>query len=654
MSPTATPTPGTGGGPVLVGYVPSLGLARGLQIDAATNRAYVASAEFGLSVMDVSNRSVPVFLGAANLPFNGTSIAVAPSANRALVTGTTPGGLAALWVVDVSIPTQPLIVGYLEADVPPSVGGPVFNGVAIDRSGTVAVVTVGNTGVWTIDLTNPSRPDHAASLATEGAAAGVTIVGTRGGGPVLAYVANGLKGLAILDVSTPSMPTVRSNKPLATGVGAQDVAVVGTRAFVGSSVYLYIVDVSDPAAPTTLSARLLSGGTTHISATATRAAVIVNDSPNSRDVLELWDVSTSTNPIRLSVTALGNAGSGQGVAITDTGTFVTVGGEGLKVLNASGSVQGSATDTFRGDHLAVAADIAVVAGSDTVTNLATLRVADIGLPNAPTVVGMLESTVPPNVGGPVFKSVGLDASGSVALVTAGTAGVWRVDVSNPATPIHSDSWVTAGAAAGITVSGNLNTGPVLAYVANGSKGLAILNVPTVGAPTLLGSKSIAAGVTAQDVAVVGTRAFLGTSLYLYVMDVTNPAAPTTFAGRLLTSGAAHIAATETRAAVIVNDSANGQDILELWNVTNSSSPVRLSITPVGSVGSARGIVLTASKAYIGTLTSGVSIFDISSSTPTQIGTATTVGDAYDVCLNGSYLYASDMPATLDVFELIAP
>jgi hypothetical protein len=50
----------------------------------------------------------------------------------------------------------------------------------------------------------------------------------------------------------------------------------------------------------------------------------------------------------------------------------------------------------------------------------------------------------------------------------------------------------------------------------------------------------------------------------------------------------------------------------------------------------------------------VSIFDISSSTPTQIGTATTVGDAYDVCLNGSYLYASDMPATLDVFELIAP
>jgi hypothetical protein len=631
-----------------------LGSTRGLQVDAATNLAYVASTEFGLSVMDVSAPSAPVFVGAADVPFNGREVAVAFAVGRAVVTGTTPGGLAALWVVDVTTPAQPRVIGYLEAAVPPSLGGPVFNDVGLDTSGTVAVVSVGNTGVWTVDLSNPTTPVHAASLATDGAAAGVAVSGRRGAGPVVAYVANGLKGLAILEVSTPSQPTVLGSKAIAAGVSAQDVAVVGTRAFLGTGLYLYVMDVTDPTAPSTLAGRLLTGGTAHIAATASRVAVLVNDSTNAQDVLELWDVTTASAPVRLSVTPVGSIGSGQGLVLTGTAIYLTVGSEGLKVLNASGSAQGSATDTFRGEHLAVAAGSAMVAGQDSATTLATMRVVDVGLPSEPTVVGTLEATVPPSLGGPVFTSVGLDAGGSVAVVGLGAAGVWSVDVSDPTTPTQVGSWATTGSAAGVTVTGTLGVGPVRAYVANGLKGLAILDVSTTKQLSLLGSKSIAAGVSAQDVAVVGTRAFLGTSLYLYIMDVTNPSAPTTFAGRLLTSGAAHVAATATRAAVLVNDSAHAQDVMELWDVTTSTAPVRLSITPVGSVGSARGIVLTASKAYIGTLSAGVSIFDVSGSSPTLVGTAMTVGDAYDVRLDGSFLYASDMPATLDVFELIAP
>ena len=278
-----------------------------------------------------------------------------------MVIGTTPSGLAALWVVDVSTPTQPLVIGYLEAQLPPNLGGPVFNGVGIDTSGTVAVVTVGNTGVWTVDLTDPSSPVHAASLATDGAAAGVRVTGTRGVGPVVAYVANGLKGLAILDVSTPSMPT-RGQQSDRARVSAQDVAVVGTRAFLGTSLYLYIMDVTNPSAPTTVAGRLLTGGATHIAATATRVAVVVNDSTNGNDVLELWDVTTSTSPVRLTTPPLGSIGSVQGLALTATAIYVTVGSEGLKVLNASGNAQGSATDTFLGEHLAVAPGTAVVAG----------------------------------------------------------------------------------------------------------------------------------------------------------------------------------------------------------------------------------------------------------------------------------------------------
>jgi hypothetical protein len=456
-----------------------------------------------------------------------------------------------------------------------------------------------------------------------------------------------LKGLAILDVSMPSQPTALGSKAIAAGVSAQDVAVVGTRAFPGTSVYLYVMDVTNPSAPSTLAGRLLTGG-------ATRVAVIVSDSANAQDVLELWDVTTSTAPVRLSTTPLGNIGSVQGLALTATAVYVSVGTEGLKVLNASGSAEGSVTDTFRGEYLAVASGNAVVAGQDTATTLATLRVVDVGLPSQPTVVGTLEATVPQNLGGPVFKGVDLDAGGSVAVVTLGLAGLWTVDLSNPTMPQQVGSWASTGFAAGVTVTGTRGAGPVRAYVANGAKGLAIVDVSTPSQPTTLGSKTIAAGVAAQDVAVVGTRAFLGTSLYLYIMDVATPSAPSIFAGRLLTGTATHIAATATRVAVLVSDSAHGQDVMELWNVTTSTAPVRLSITPVGSLGSARGIVLTASRAYIGNLSAGVIIFDVSSSTVALIGTAMTVGDAYEVRLDGGYLYAADVPATVDVFALPAP
>jgi hypothetical protein len=640
----------------LVGFVPSLGTARGLQVDPATKRAYVASTEFGLTIMDVSNAAAPVFVGASNVPFNGRDVAVSYSAGRAVVIGTTSSGMAAFWVIDVSVPTQPLMLGYWQASVSPGAGGPSFSSVAVDASGSVAVLGLGGgSQLWTVSLSNPSTPTPVGSLTTSGFVAGIAVTGTLGSGQVLAYVANGLSGLAIVDVSTPSNPVLVGTKSILAGAAAQDVAVVGTRAFLGTSLYLYIMDVSNPSAPSTLAARQLTAGASYIAATSTRAALIVNNSAQAQDSLELWDVTTPSAPTRLSTTPVGTIGTVGGLDMNTTAIYITVGSNGLQVLNPTGSVQGSEADTFDGEHLAAIGGKALVAGSDTVTTLATMRVVDVSTPTHPVTVGSFVATTPPSLGGPVFNSVGLDGSGSVAVVSQGTSGVlWTLNVSNPSQPTQVGSLTTPGFAAGVTVTGSLGAGPVLAYLANGLSGLSIVDVSTPSQPVLVGRKSILAGAAAQDVAVVGTRAFLGTSLYLYVMDVTTPSAPTTLAARQLTNGATHITATATRAAVIVNDSTHNQDVMEFWDVTTPSAPVRLSTTVVGTVGSARGLVLTASKAYIGKQSAGVAIYDVTGATPSLISTAMTVGSAYEVVLNGSYLYVADVPATLSVFALSNP
>src|SRR5207253_730279 len=57
--------------PVLEGFVPAVGTARDVTVDPGTGLAYVASSEFGLTVVNVANAAAPAVLGAASPPFYG-------------------------------------------------------------------------------------------------------------------------------------------------------------------------------------------------------------------------------------------------------------------------------------------------------------------------------------------------------------------------------------------------------------------------------------------------------------------------------------------------------------------------------------------------------------------------------------------------------
>src|SRR5262249_28669783 len=138
--------------PELVGFVPGSGTPYDVVVDGSTNLAYVASREFGLSVVNVANPSAPVVIGASNPPFSGYGVALS-GAVAAVDAGT--GGLR---LVDVSTPTAPRTVGQLGTT---ALGG-TSAGVAL--SGTTAYVLVsipgnpGHTDLVTVNVANPAVP----------------------------------------------------------------------------------------------------------------------------------------------------------------------------------------------------------------------------------------------------------------------------------------------------------------------------------------------------------------------------------------------------------------------------------------------------------------------------------------------------------------
>src|SRR5207253_2341941 len=216
--------------PTLVGFVPGVGDARAVAV--AGGRAYLASDPFGLSVAKVTTPTAPVVIGASDVPFFGHSIAV--SGTRAVVGGRTQAGLAHLWVLDLSVPTAPTVLGELATTAPVTTSGTGYMGstngtihvvhatnpagplriggattalsgpgthVAVE--GSVAVVLSTNTSDYldVLNISNPALPVRTASvtLGPPGTGKGVTLVAG------LAYIAaDAVGGLKIYDVGTPT------------------------------------------------------------------------------------------------------------------------------------------------------------------------------------------------------------------------------------------------------------------------------------------------------------------------------------------------------------------------------------------------------------------------------------------------------------------
>jgi hypothetical protein len=617
--------PPVNGNPELVGFLPALGVTRGVTVGGS--RVYAACDVYGLSVIDVSTLSAPRVLGTSDLPFDGTWIAGTGAA--VCVTGgrtyhSAPGvtkTVNGFYVVDATDGAAPHLVGGIETN-----SSLVFKRVAV--AGSFAYVACGGAGLRVINISNPSAPVIVGAYDTPGFAQGVAVNGSY------AYIADDSAGLRILNISNPASPT--SVGVVDTPGLASDVAVAGSYAYVADANGLVVIDVSSPAAPVIRGSYSLSAAF-EVKVAGATAYVAGNGAG-----LVMINVSSPTNPTWLGASLPIGAQDASTVGLAVQGGYAYVANRtgGLAILNVANPSSSTAVaqlmDWFAGFKIAGRPGLAVVTGTKFwnggKSSVNGLRCLDTSDPAKPVVLSSLD------VSNLVFKAVAL--AGNYAYVACGTAGMRVFDISNPSTPLSVGSYDTAGFAQGVAVAGNY------AYVADDAAGLQILNISNPAAPTLTGT--IDTPGLASDVVVAGNFAYVADANSIQVIDVSNPSSP------VIRGGYSMSAAYEVKVAgATVYVAGNGLGLVIL-NVSNPANPIwQGSILPVGATdASTVGLAISGTTAFVANRTGGLAIVDVSNPTSPVLRTSVlTIGDARAVIVDGNWVCVADSLSVINTIRL---
>jgi hypothetical protein len=197
-------------------------------VDVVGDLAYLADHNGGLSILDVSgpnqNTGQPIEqvggVGFIDGAF-GAAIDVEVVGQLAYVATTT-----GLQIVDVSDPTEPVVIGTFATD--PTTGPGQDVEVVQDLQGnTLAYLAAWLDGVYILDVDDPTFPIAIGpGIATKSASLEVTVTGST------ALVADGEDGLRLYDVALPDRPLERVGSPYPTPGYAWDMEIQGGRAYI--------------------------------------------------------------------------------------------------------------------------------------------------------------------------------------------------------------------------------------------------------------------------------------------------------------------------------------------------------------------------------------------------------------------------------------
>lgn len=236
-----------------------------------------------------------------------------------------------------------------------------------------------------------------------------------------AYVAAGLGGLRIVDVSNHAAPVIRASRALPGN--ANDVVVVGHHAFVAAGTAgLQIVDVTDPLQPS-VAGSVSTGGTAWDVVVKDNRAYVANGSNG----LAIVDVTNPAQPILFGTLALSGITKGVDVDPIRLVAVVARGTGGLAVVNVANPVSPSVMSTLAGG------DVRDVVVSGSYAFLAdfsrSFTAVDISNPAAPVV----RSSTPMDTGG-FLQDVAVRGSLAVGADVRFVNGIPAVDISTPAAP----------------------------------------------------------------------------------------------------------------------------------------------------------------------------------------------------------------------------
>lgn len=439
-----------------------------------------------LRAYDFSTPSAPLLIDTLLPPTRVTDLAV--GGDLLLVAGSTTG----LWIVDISDPSALQVAGNLDI-------GAQIEGVAVVGSSGIMTSSV-ESRAYVVDIAEPTLPSVVSSLPMASPFLPASV-----GSLVFVPVFQGLTVVDLGDPLTPQVVATLALPSLGVGVSIAD-GLAGVTTGVGG---LQIVDVSNPYSPGTLGGGDTDGLASDVLVHGGYA--VVADEWNG---LVMFDVSDPASPALTG--DLSVPGRAVGLSIVESHVYVAGSEGGLSVVEIEDPTRPEilATVETPGPALdvAAAADFAFVAAGP-----GGVAIIDIAPPDGPVLLGaipvpagassaaisdgfLLVGTQDPgglqifdvsNPEDPQFLG-GFDASaeisdiairGDLAVLAGGTSGVFFADVSDPTLPGLIGAYDTPGHASRLSLDGSV------VYVADFHGGVSILDASDPHSPVPLGAVS---------------------------------------------------------------------------------------------------------------------------------------------------------------------
>ena len=451
--------------------------------------AYISYA-YGLEIYDLSDPTQQVLVSQLAIPGTGRNLAID---GNTVYFAVGDGGLC---IVDVSQPSAPAVLGRCQID---------GDAVAVAVSGNYAYVGSTSLNFTVVDITDYNNPSAVADVQTLGGAYDVALMGNY------ALVAEGDSGVQIIDISTPTAPYAISTVPPASGK-SEAIAVSGTYAFIANyQGNLQVIDLTNPEAPLTWEAGTASRAE-DVAVVGNRAYIGNMQGPNSHG-LDIYDITDPESPTLIGHSEVINhpnrlAAMGNDLVALQTRFawfmigVLDVSDPGNVTILSSKIIPSKVTDTR------IEGDLAVVTVPGT-SERDGLYLIDISNSESPVQVGFLQMSI--------ATFVYLD--GNYAYVSRMIQGLDIVDISDPANPFVTSHFYLGGEP-GVDQIEELIVRDNLAYVTVMESGMLILDVSDPYNPVQVGMYS---SWLVEDIALIGNYALLTPGID--VVDVSNPADP---------------------------------------------------------------------------------------------------------------------------------
>lgn len=274
-----------------------------------------------------------------------------------------------------------------------------------------------------------------------------------------AYVADGSSGITVMNVTTPTSPTIVRSVSLPDIPTRLDIS--GSYLYVADTTSVKIMSLADATNPTVVGTYAQTGLTvTDVASDGTYVYVL--GSLNGQAVLEVIDV---TNPASPAYKSLVNVNGGQDVVLSSNYAYV-VGGQKMDIINAYPTLTIAGTYT---DPVGSASYGGVqVYGSTAYVNdpVLGLHAINIASPTSPT-IAFESASVFPSTG----YGTGIAISNGYAFLTRDAVGGMAVyDIASSATPKFVDTF------SGPTIAGFLTIANNIAYITAGAAGVQLVDV----------------------------------------------------------------------------------------------------------------------------------------------------------------------------------